>query len=151
MRPRKRKWPKMTVTENDRIRLLKVIRKETMDDCNMMIISKLSYVVVSACTMFCIVGTAHIPLLSTPVFLLFLRESWQNISRNSLFYPFHSAFNHSYFCFLKGWKVPSEPLFLASRGVFLLLSLQKNNPVFLVIFAWVMWFSVNNGIWLFRG
>lgn len=65
----------MTVTENDRIRLLKVIRKEAMDDCNMMIISKLAYVVVSACTMFCIVGTAHIPLLSTPVFLLFLRES----------------------------------------------------------------------------
>ena len=65
----------MTVTENDRIRLLKVIQKETVDDCNMMIISKLAYVVVSACTMFCIVGTAHIPLLSTPVFLLFLRES----------------------------------------------------------------------------
>ena len=65
----------MTVTENDRIGLLKVIRKEAMDDCNMMIITKLAYIVVSACTMFCIVGTAHIPLLSTPVFLLFLRES----------------------------------------------------------------------------
>ena len=65
----------MTVTENDRIRLLKVIRKETVDGRNIMIISKLTYVVVSACTMFCIVGTAHIPLLSTPVFLLFLRES----------------------------------------------------------------------------
>ena len=64
----------MTVTENDRIRLLKVIQKETVDDCNMMIISKLAYVVVSACTMFCIVGTAHIPLLSTPSFLaLFTR------------------------------------------------------------------------------
>ena len=60
--------------ENDRIRLLKVIRKEAMCDCNMMIITKLAYVVVSACTMFCIVGTAHIPLLSTPVFLLFLQE-----------------------------------------------------------------------------
>ena len=87
LRPRKRKWPKMTVTENDRIRLLKVIRKEAMCDCNMMIITKLAYVVVSACTMFCIVGTAHIPLLSTPVFLLFLWEFWQNISRNSLFLP----------------------------------------------------------------
>ena len=151
MRPRKRKWPKMTVTENDWIRLLNVIRKEAIGDCNIMVISKLAYVVVSACTMFCIVGTAHIPLLSTPVFLLFLRESWQNISRNSSFYPFHSAFNPSCFCLLKGWKVPSEPLFLASRGVFLLLSLQKNNPAFLVIFAWVMWFSVDNGDWLFRG
>ena len=65
----------MTVTENDRIRLLKVIRKEAVDGRNIMIISKLVYVVVSACTMFCIVETAHIPLLSTPVFLLFLRES----------------------------------------------------------------------------
>ena len=36
----------MTVTENDRIRLLKVIQKEAMDDCNMMIITKLTYVVV---------------------------------------------------------------------------------------------------------
>ena len=151
MRPRKRKWPKMTVTENDRIRLLKVIRKEAMDDCNMMIISKLAYVIVSACTMFCIVGTAHIPLLSTPVFLLFLRESWQNRSRNSSFYPFHPTFSPSYICLLRRWKVPSEPLFLASRGVFLLLSLQKNNPAFLVIFAWVMWFSVDNGDWLFWG
>ena len=151
MRPRKRKWPKMTVTENDRIRLLKVIRKEAVDGRNIMIISKLVCVVVSACTMFCIVGTAHIPLLSTPVFLLFLRESWQNISRNSSFYPFHPTFSPSYFCLLKGWKVLSEPLFLASKGIFLLLSLQKHNLVFLVIFAWVMRFSVNNGIWLFRG
>lgn len=118
MRPRKRKWPKMTVTENDRIRLLKVIRKEAMGDCNMMIITKLAYVVVSACTMFCIVGTAHIPLLSTPVFLLFLRESWQNISRNSSFYPFHPTFSLSYICLLRRWKVPSEPLFLASKGIF---------------------------------
>ena len=69
--PRKRKWPKMTVTENDRIRLLKVIRKEAVGDCNMMIISELACAVFSVCTMFCIVGTAHIPLLSTPVFLLF--------------------------------------------------------------------------------
>lgn len=71
LRPRKRKWPKMTVTDNDRIRLLIVIREEEMDDCNIMVISKLAYIIVSACTMFCIVGTAHIHLLSTPVFLLF--------------------------------------------------------------------------------
>ena len=149
--PRKRKWPKMTVTENDRIGLLKVIQKEIVGDCNMMIISKLAYAVVSACTMFCIVGTAHIPLLSTPVFLLFLRESWQNISRNSSFYPFHPTFSLSYICLLRRWKVPSEPLFLALKSIFLLPFHRKTNPAFLVIFAWVMWFSVNNGIWLFRG
>ncbi len=63
----------MTVTDNDRIRLLIVIREEEMDDCNIMVISKLVYIVVSACTMFCIVGTAHIPFRSIPVFALFTR------------------------------------------------------------------------------
>ena len=53
-----------------------------------------------------------------PSFLAFLLESWQNISRNSLFFPFHSAFSPSYFCLLKGWKVPSEPLFLALKSIF---------------------------------
>ncbi len=90
-----------------------------------------------------------------PSFLaLFMRILTKYIKKflvNPRFFPFHSAFNPSCFCLLKGWKVPSEPLFLASRGVFLLLSLQKNNPDFLVIFAWVMWFSVDNGDWLFRG
>lgn len=65
----------MTVTENDRIRLLIVIREEEIDDCNIMVISKLAYIIVSTCTMFCIVETAHIHLLSTPVFLAFLLES----------------------------------------------------------------------------
>ena len=63
----------MTVTENDRIRLLKVIRKEAMGDCNMMIIIKLAYVVVSACTMFCIVGTAHSSSLYPSFLALFTR------------------------------------------------------------------------------
>ena len=130
--PPKRKWPKMTVTENDRIRLLKVIRKEAMGDCNMMIITKLAYVVVSACTMFCIVGTARIPLLSTPVFLLFLRESWQNRLRNSSFYPFHPAFSPSYICLLRRWKVPSESLFLALKSIFSSHFIEKPIQPFLL-------------------
>ena len=65
----------MTVTDNDRIRLLIVIREEEMDDCNIMVISKLAYIIVSTCTMFCIVGTAHIHLRSTQAFLAVLRES----------------------------------------------------------------------------
>ena len=129
----------------------KLFRKEWFFVCNMMIITKLAYVIVSACTMFCIVETAHIPLLSTPVLLLFLRESWQNRSRNSSFYPFHPTFSPSYICLLRRWKVPSEPLFLALKSIFFLPFHRKNNPAFLAIFAWIMWFSVNNGIWLFRG
>lgn len=73
--------------------------------------------------MFCIVGTAHIHLLSTPVFLLFYQNLDKNISRNSSFFPFHPTFYPSYFCLLKGGKVPSEPLFLAPKSIFLLLSL----------------------------
>ena len=65
----------MTVTENDRIGLLKVIRKEVMCACKVMLISKLVCIDAPAYTIFCIVETAHIPLLSIPVFLLFLRES----------------------------------------------------------------------------
>ena len=155
MRPRKRKWPKMTVTENDRIRLLKVIRKEAMGDCNMMIISKLAYVIVSACTMFCIVGTAHIPLLSTPVFLLFLRESWQNRSRNSSFYPFHPTFSPSYICLLRRWKVPSEPLFLAFKSIFRSLRSRSLSviKVFLSLksplrFAMKIAFAKKGGLWV---
>ena len=151
MRPRKRKWPKMTVTENDRIWLLKVIQKRMIFVCKIMIVNEIVSVVLSPSIVLYTPKTVYVPLLSTQIFLLFLWESWQNISRNSLFYPFHSAFSPSCFCLLRGWKVPSEPLFLASRGVFLLLSLQKNNPAFLAIFAWVMWFSVDNGVWLFRG
>ena len=151
MRPRKRKWPKMTVTENDRIWLLKVIQKRMIFVCKIMIVNEIVSVVLSPSILLYTPKTVYVPLLSTQIFLLFLWESWQNISRNSLFYPFHSAFSPSCFCLLRGWKVPSEPLFLASRGVFLLLSLQKNNPAFLAIFAWVMWFSVDNGVWLFRG
>ena len=145
----------MTVTENDRIRLLKVIRKEAVDGRNIMIISKLAYVVVSACTMFCIVGTAHIPLLSTPVFLLFLRESWQNISRNSSFYPFHPTFSLSYICLLRRWKVPSEPLFLAFKSIFRSLRSRSLSviKVFLSLksplrFAMKIAFAKKGGLWV---
>ena len=144
------------MTENDRDRKWPDQASESYSErmmfaCKIVIVSGIVCAVLLQSTMLCTAKTVHIPLRSIQVFLLFLRESWQNISRNSSFSPFHSAFYPSYFCLLRRWKVPSEPLFLASRGVFLLLSLQKNNPAFLVIFAWVMWFSVDNGDWLFRG
>ena len=89
----------MTVTENDRIRLLKVIRKEAVGDCNMMIISELACAVFSVCTMFCIVGTAHIPLLSIPVFCSFyenLGKIYQEVPR---FPPFIQPFTPLIFAF----------------------------------------------------
>ena len=85
------------------------------------------------------------------LFLLFCENLDKIYQEISCFTPFYPTFYPSYFCLLKGWKVPSEPLFLALKSIFLLLSLEKNNPAFLVIFAWVMWFSVDNWDWLFRG
>ena len=85
------------------------------------------------------------------LFLLFCENLDKIYQEIPCFTPFYPTFYPSYFYLLKGWKVPSEPLFLALKSIFLLLSLEKNNPAFLVIFAWVMWFSVDNGDWLFRG
>ena len=121
----------MTLTLNDTIELLKAILEECSVDCIVLIISLVVANGTILIPSFNTIKTHGIPLRSIQFLMLFLRESWQNISRNSLFYPFHSPFNPSYFCLLKGWKVPSEPLFLASRGVFLLLSLQKTIQPFL--------------------
>ena len=145
------KWPEMTLTQNDPIELLKVILKGCGVVCIVLIISLIVACLASLIPSFNTIKTHRIPLRSIPVFLLFLLESWQNISRNSLFYPFHSAFYPSYFCLLRGWKVPSKPLFLALKSIFLLSFHRKTNSAFLTIFAWVMWFSVNNGASLFRG
>ena len=62
--PPKRKWPKMTVTENDRIRLLKVIRKEEVCICNIVVISKLVSVMVPPGAMLCSVETIRVLLCS---------------------------------------------------------------------------------------
>ena len=46
-------------------------------------------------------------------------------------YLCYPTFYPSYFCLLKGWKVPSKPLFLAPKSIFLLLSLKKTILPFL--------------------
>ena len=141
----------MTLTLNDTIELLKAILKGYDFDCIVLIIN----LIVAGWTVlvpsFNTIKTHGISFDLPKLFLLFYENLDKNISRNSLFYPFHSPFNHSYFCLLKGWKVPSEPLFLAFKSIFLLPFHRKTDPAFLAIFAWIMWFSVNNGIWLFRG
>lgn len=145
------KWPLMTLTLNDTIEHLKVILKGYDFDCIALIINLIVADWTVLVPSFNTIKTHGISFALPKLFLLFYENLDKNISRNSLFYPFHPTFYPSYFCLLRGWKVPSEPLFLASIGVFLLLSLQKNNPAFLAIFAWIMWFSIDDGIWLFRG
>ena len=65
----------MTVTENDRIGLLKAIRKEEVCICSMVVIIKLVGVVVPSGAMLCSVETVRVLLCSIQFFLLFLRES----------------------------------------------------------------------------
>lgn len=144
----------MPLTLNDTIELLKAILEECGIEYIMLIISLIVVDWTVLFPSFNAIKTTESPSIYPSFLALFMRILTKYIKKflvNPRFFPFHSAFNPSYFCLLRGWKVPLEPLFLASRGVFLLLSLQKNNPAFLVIFAWVMWFSVDNGDWLFRG
>ena len=144
----------MTLTLNDPIVLLKAILEECSVECIVLIIS---LIVVDWTVLFPSFNAIKTHRISFDLsqfscsFYENLDKIYQEIPCKSSFPPFHSAFSPSYFCLQKGWKVPSEPLFLAPKSIFLLLSLKKYNPAFLVNFAWVMWFSVDNGVWLFRG
>ena len=144
----------MTLTLNDTIELLKAILEECGVDCIVLIISLIVAGWTVSFSSFNAIKTHRISFALSPLSCCFYEnfdKIYQEIPCKSSFFPFSFCLSPSYFCLLKGWKVLSEPLFLASKGIFLLLSLQKHNPVFLVIFVWVMWFSVDNGVWLFRG
>lgn len=58
---------------NDRIRLLKVIRKRMMFVCKVMIINGIVCAVLLQSTMLCTAKTVHIPFRSIPFFALFTR------------------------------------------------------------------------------
>ena len=144
----------MTLTLNDTIEFLKAILEECGVDCIVLIISLIVVGWTVSFPSFNAIKTHRISFALSPLSCCFYEnfdKIYQEIPCKSSFFPFSFCLSPSYFCLLKGWKVLSEPLFLASKGIFLLLSLQKHNPVFLVIFVWVMWFSVDNGVWLFRG
>lgn len=144
----------MALTLNDTIELLKAILKECGIEYIVLIIS---LIVVDWTVLFPSFNAIKTHRISFDLsqfscsFYENLDKIYQEIPCKSSFFPLSFCHSPSYFCLLKGWKVLSEPLFLAPKGIFLLLSLQKHNPVFLVIFVWVMWFSVDNGVWLFRG
>ena len=77
------------------------------------------------------------------LFLLFCENLDKIYQEISCFTPFILPFTPSYFCLLRGWKVPSEPLFLALKSIFLLLSLEKKQSCLSchfclgnVIFCW---------------
>lgn len=113
----------MTLTLNDTIELLKAILEECGIECIVLIINLIVACRTVLVPSFNAIKTHGIAFALPKLFLLFYENLDKNISRNSSFFPFHPTFYPSYFSFLKGWKVPSEPLFLASKGIFLLLSL----------------------------
>ena len=144
----------MTLTLNDTIELLKAILEECGIDSIVLIISLIVVGWTVSFPSFNAIKTHRISFALSPLSCCFYEnfdKIYQEIPCKSSFFPLSFCHSPSYFCLLKGWKVLSEPLFLAPKGIFLLLSLQKHNPVFLVIFVWVMWFSVDNGVWLFTG
>lgn len=128
----------MTLTLNDTIELLKAILEGCGIECIVLIINLIVACRTVLVPSFNAIKTHGIAFALPKLFLLFyenLDKIYQEIPR---FSPFILPFTPSYFCLLKGGKVPSEPLFLAPKSIFLLLSLKKNNPVFLAILAWVM-------------
>ncbi|RHC74977.1 hypothetical protein DW830_10545 [Prevotella sp. AM34-19LB] len=91
----------MTLTLNDTIEHLKVILKGCDFDCIVLIIN----LIVAGCTVqtpsFNAIKTHGIAFALPKLFVLFYENLDKNISRNSLFYPFHPTFYPSYFCLQK--------------------------------------------------
>lgn len=128
----------MTLTLNDTIELLKAILEECGIECIVLIINLIVACRTVLVPSFNAIKTHGIAFALPQFSCSFYENLDKNISRNSLSYPFHPTFYPSYFCLLKGGKVPSEPLFLALRAFSPPFSAKKNNPVFLAILAWVM-------------
>ena len=144
----------MTLTLNDTIELLKAILEECGIDSIVLIISLIVVGWTVSFPSFNAIKTHRISFALSPLSCCFYEnfdKIYQEIPCKSSFFPLSFCHSPSYFCLLKGWKVPSEPLFLASKSIFLLAFHRKTNLAFLAIFAWIMWFSVDNGVWLFRG
>ena len=97
----------MTLTLNDTIELLKAILEECGIECIVLIINLIVACITVLVPSFNAIKTHGIAFALPKLFLLFYENLDKNISRNSLSYPFHPTFFPSYFCLLKGGKVPS--------------------------------------------
>ena len=135
----------MTLTLNDTIVLLKAILEECSIECIVLIIS---LIVVDWTVLFPSFNAIKTHRISFDLsqfscsFYENLDKIYQEIPCKSSFSPFHSAFSPSYFCLLRGWKVPSEPLFLALRAFSPPFSAKKQSGLSShfslsnVIFCW---------------
>ena len=110
----------MTLTLNDTIELLKAILEECSVDCIVLIISLIVVGWTVSFPSFNAIKTHWISFALSPLSCCFYEnfdKIYQEIPCKSSFFPLSFCHSPSYFCLLKGWKVLSEPLFLASKGI----------------------------------
>ena len=111
----------MTLTLNDTIELLKAILEECGIDSIVLIISLIVVGWTVSFPSFNAIKTHRISFALSPLSYCFYEnfdKIYQEIPCKSSFFPLSFCLSPSYFCLLKGWKVLSEPLFLASKSIF---------------------------------
>lgn len=144
----------MPLTLNDTIELLKAILEECGIEYIVLIISLM---VVDWTVLFPSFNAIKTHRISFDL-SQFSCSFYENLDKIYQEIPCKSSFFPLSFCLLPLLFLPSEGVksaigatFSCSKGIFSSFLCKKNNPVFLAILAWVMWFSVDNGDWLFRG
>ena len=108
----------MTLTLNDTIELLKAILKECGIDCIVLIISLIAVYWTVSFPSFNAIKTHRISFALSQFSCCFYENFDKIYQEIPCFTPFYPTFYPSYFYLLKGWKVPSEPLFLLLRAFF---------------------------------
>ena len=144
----------MTLTLNDTIELLKAILEECGVDCIVLIISLIVAGWTVSFPSFNAIKTHRISFALSPLSCCFYEnfdKIYQEIPCKSSFFPFSFCLSPSYFCLLKGWKVLSEPLFLASKVI--KVKVIKVIKVFQYLksplrFAMKIAFAKKGGLWV---
>ena len=135
----------MTLNLNDTIELLKAILEECGVDCIVLIISLIVAGWTVSFSSFNAIKTHRISFALSSFWCSFyenLDKIYQEIPCKSSFFPLSFCHSPSYFCLLRGWKVLSEPLFLALRAFFSFFlwkkqsSLSSHFSLENVIFCW---------------
>ena len=116
--PPKRKWPKMTVTDNDRIRLLKVIRKRIGLACKVMIISLIVAFFTGLVLTFNTMNTHRIPFALSQFSCSFYENLDKIYQGIPCFTPFILPFTPLVFAFWGAEKCHRSHFFLLLRAFF---------------------------------
>lgn len=135
----------MTLTLNDTIELLKAILKGYDFDCIVLIINLIVADWTVLVPSFNAIKTHRISFALSQFSCSFYENLDKIYQEIPCFTPFILPFIPLIFVFRRGEKCHRNHFFLLLR-VFFSSFLCKKNPAFLVIFAWIMWFSVDDGV-----